>query len=52
MFASKQPKFLMCRNCPNRITTCVDHYENNKERLQDFKKRYAEIGLEINVKLN
>ena len=52
MFASKQPKFLMCRDCPNRITTCVDHYENNKERLQDFKKRYAEIGLEINVQLD
>ena len=52
MFASKQPKFLMCRDCPNRIITCVDHYENNRKRLQNLKRRYAAIGIEINIELN
>ena len=51
-YASKQPQTLMCEKCPNRIITCKDHYESNKGRLQQFKQRYAALGMDINIELN
>ena len=52
MYASRQPPSLICGKCPNRMVTCKEHYFDNQARLHTFKQRYAQLGMDINVKLS